>query len=237
MSIRSEVVPFSEVTLNPGSVNTSTDGTTATKFTFESPVYIEENVEYSFVVISQCNSYSVYASRMGETVLGSDRTVSRQPYAGVLFKSQNGSTWTADQNEDLKFTMRRAEFTTSSNGTLTLCNDTYESRTLATNPLRTTSGSNVVRVFHPNHGMHGTSNNVTISGISGTINGISASEFNTTHTSISNVGLDSYDITVSSNATSSGDGGGSAVSYSKQIIRFIKFTINECKTSRYNINI
>ena len=148
---------------------------------------------------------------MGETVIGSDRTVSRQPYAGVLFKSQNGSTWTADQNEDLKFTMRRAEFTTSSNGTLTLCNDTYESRTLATNPLRTTSGSNVVRVFHPNHGMHGTSNNVTISGIGSSVNGIGASEFNTTHTSISNVGLDSYDITVSSNASSSGDGGGTAV--------------------------
>ena len=80
--------------------------------------------------------------------------------------------------------MRRAEFTTSSNGTLTLCNDTYESRTLATNPLRTTSGSNVVRVFHPNHGMHGTSNNVTISGIGSSVNGIGASEFNTTHTSI-----------------------------------------------------
>ena len=206
-----EVLPFSEVTLNPGSVSTSTDGSTATKFTFESPVYLEENVEYCFVVISQCNTYSVYASRMGETVIGSDRTVSRQPYAGVLFKSQNGSTWTADQNEDLKFTMRRAEFTTSSNGTLTLCNDTYESRTLATNPLRTTSGSNVVRVFHPNHGMHGTSNNVTISGIGSSVNGIGASEFNTTHTSISNVGLDSYDITVSSNATSSGDGGGTAV--------------------------
>ena len=206
-----EVLPFSEVTLNPGSVSTSTDGSTATKFTFESPVYLEENVEYCFVVISQCNTYSVYASRMGETVIGSDRTVSRQPYAGVLFKSQNGSTWTADQNEDLKFTMRRAEFTTSSNGTLTLCNDTYESRTLATNPLRTTSGSNVVRVFHPNHGMHGTSNNVTISGIGSSVNGIGASEFNTTHTSISNVGLDSYDITVSSNASSSGDGGGTAV--------------------------
>ena len=206
-----EIIPFSEVTLNPGSVNTSTDGTTATKFTFNSPVFLEENVEYCFVVISQCNTYSVYASRMGETVLGSDRTVSQQPYAGVLFKSQNGSTWTADQNEDLKFTMRRAEFTTSANGTLTLCNDTFESRTLKTNPLRTTSGSNVVRVFHPNHGMHGTSNNVTISGVGSSVNGIGASEFNTTHTSISNVGLDSYDITVSSNASSSGDGGGTAV--------------------------
>ena len=47
---------------------------------------------------------------MGETVLGSNRTISQQPYAGVLFKSQNGSTWTADQNEDIKFKIKRAEF-------------------------------------------------------------------------------------------------------------------------------
>ena len=41
---------------------------------------------------------------MGESqIMGSDRTISEQPYAGVLFKSQNGSTWTADQNEDIKF--------------------------------------------------------------------------------------------------------------------------------------
>ena len=41
------------------------------------------------------------------------RTISEQPYAGVLFKSQNASTWTADQYEDLKFTIYRANFTSS----------------------------------------------------------------------------------------------------------------------------
>ena len=49
------------------SVNTSTDGTTATTFTFDSPVYLEENKEYVFVIMSMCNSYQVYGSRMGET--------------------------------------------------------------------------------------------------------------------------------------------------------------------------
>ena len=38
-------------TLNPSSVNVSTDGTTATTFTFDSPVYLEENKEYCFVVM------------------------------------------------------------------------------------------------------------------------------------------------------------------------------------------
>ena len=40
---------------------------------------------------------------MGELDISGDRTISEQPYAGVLFKSQNATTWTADQYEDMKF--------------------------------------------------------------------------------------------------------------------------------------
>ena len=205
------IVPFSEVTLNPGSINTTTDASTATNFAFSSPVYLEENKEYCFVVLSNSNNYLVYVSRLGETVIGSDRTISQQPYAGTLFKSQNGSTWTAEQNEDIKFTLKRAEFENVT-GEVTLTNDTLPSRTLKTNPLRTTNSSGVIRVFHPNHGMHGTSNNVTISGVaSGTYNGISHSDINGTYTSISNITLDSYDITTSGTANATGDVGGATV--------------------------
>ena len=52
----------------------------------------------------------MWISRVGQTNKGTDRTISQQPYAGVLFKSQNGSTWTAEQNEDAKFKIKRAEF-------------------------------------------------------------------------------------------------------------------------------
>ena len=206
------IVPFSTKTLNPTSVNVSSDGTTATTFTFDSPVYLEENKEYCFVVMAMCNTYQVYGSRMGETTLDGTRTVSRQPYAGVLFKSQNGSTYTADQNEDLKFTVKKAVFTTGSTSTVTLANDSVNTRTLGTNPIRTTSGSQTFRVFHKNHGMHATTNNVTISGASA-CNGIPAATINATHTSISNVTLDSYDITTtdSTTATSTGDAGGASV--------------------------
>ena len=62
----------------------------------------------------------------------------------------------------MKFKLRRAEFSNVT-GTVTLTNDTLApTRTLKNNPLRTTNSSKVIRVFHPNHGMHGTSNNVTI---------------------------------------------------------------------------
>ena len=208
-----KILPFSEVTLNPSAVNTSTDGTTATKFTFASPVYIQSNVEYCFVVMANSQDYNAYVARIGETSLDTNRTISAQPYAGVLFKSQNGMTWSAEQNEDMKFTLRRAEFSNVT-GEVTLTNDSLGTRTLKQNALRTTNGSKVIRVFHPNHGMHGTSNNVTIAGVpSGTYNGIAHSDINGTYTSISNVTLDSYDITSgsSSNATATGDIGGAAV--------------------------
>ena len=217
----SVILPFSEKTINPSSVNTSTDGTAATTFTFDSPVYIQENTEYCFVLLANSNNYNAYVARMGETVLGSDRTISQQPYAGVLFKSQNGSTWTADQNEDIKFKVKRAEFSNVT-GTGTLVNESLPARTLKNNPIRTLSdSSSIIRVSHPNHGMHGTSNNVTISGVpAGTFNGISADQINGTYTQISNVTLDSYDLNPTHNTsysgsvatpTASGDLGGTAV--------------------------
>ncbi len=208
-----KILPFSEVTLNPSSVNTSTDGTTATKFTFASPVYIQSNVEYCFVVMANSQDYNAYVARIGETSLDTNRTISAQPYAGVLFKSQNGMTWSAEQNEDMKFKLRRAEFSNVT-GEVTLTNDSLGTRTLKTNALRTTNGSKVIRVFHPNHGMHGTSNNVTMSGgPSGDHNSIANDKINGTYTAISNVTLDSYDITStsSSNATATGEFDGVAV--------------------------
>ena len=216
-----KILPFAEKTLNPDEVNISSDSTTVTTFTFDSPVYVQENTEYAFVLMANSTDYNVYVARLGETALDSDRTISQQPYAGVFFKSQNGVTWTADQNEDIKFKIKRAEFENVT-GTVTLTNDTLSSRTLATNPIRTSSDSTgVLTISHPNHGMHGTNNNVTIAGVpSGTYNGITADQINGTYTAIGNITLDSYTVDPANNtdysdsianATDAGDIGGSAV--------------------------
>ena len=207
-----DVLPFAQKYLNPGSVNTSTDASTATTFTFPSPVYLQEGIEYCLVLKTDSTDYAVYTARLGETVIGSDRTVSKQPATGVLFKSANDSTWTPEQMEDLKFNMKKAVFDTTTSGTVTLANKDLPNRTLKANPLRTFNGTGIIRVFHKNHGMHSTSDNVTISGVAaGTYNGIAHSAINGTYTSISNITLDSYDITTAGTATSSGDVGGSSV--------------------------
>ena len=202
----STILPFSEKTINPSSVSTSTDASVATTFTFDSPVFIQENTEYCFVLLANSNNYTAYVGRLGEKVLGSDRTISQQPYAGVMFKSQNGSTWTAEQNEDIKFKIKRAEFSQVT-GTATLVNEALPTKTLKNNPLRTLSDSSaILRVSHPNHGMHGTNNNVTIAGVptGGSLNGLSADQINGTYTQISNVTLDSYDINPTHNTSYSG---------------------------------
>ena len=207
-----QVLPFSIKYLNPSSVNTSTDGTSATKFTFDSPVYLKEKTEYCLILYSDSTDYTAYIARMGGTTLDGNRTVSKQPAGGVLFKSANYSTWTAEQNEDLKFKLNRADFSTTSSGTLTLANATLPSKTLDSNPIRTFNGSTTIRIFHKNHGLHSTSDNVTIAGVAaGTYNGITHDNINGTYTSIKNITLDSYDVVAGSAATATGDVGGATV--------------------------
>jgi hypothetical protein len=159
------ILPFSIVTKRSEEVNLSAnfvtmpDGTqkrsydTATSFVFESPVYVQDNTEYCFVLQSDSNNYNVWISYMGDQIPGSGRTISVQPYAGVMFLSQNASTWTADNNADIKFTINRAVFNTSVIGDIEFVNDVVPYDTLDTDPFQTTSGSTTVRVWHYDHGM------------------------------------------------------------------------------------
>jgi hypothetical protein len=158
---------------------------------------------------------------MGDTTLDGTRLISQQPYLGSMFKSQNSSTWTAEQNEDVKFTINRAKFTTNTIGNVHLVNDVVPVEDLAKNPIVTTASSGVITVLHRNHGMHSTDNNVTIAGLpSGTFNGISSANINGTYTTIGNIKLDSYTVTAqnSDTATATGDIGGTAVTATRNIM-------------------
>ena len=220
------VLPFSRVTLKPESINLSEttvllDGVdvpsynTPTTFTFPSPVYVQENTEYAIVLASDSNNYKVWISQVGDQMPGTARTISEQPYLGSLFKSQNASTWTADQTQDLKFTIYRCQFQTGVNSNVEYENDALSQVTLGLNPFETRVGVAKVRVWQQNHGIPSGSF-VTISGVSADVNGIAFAGFNTTHT-ISDVDLDSYCITLGTNATASGYSGGSSVRATRHI--------------------
>ena len=112
---------FSQVVLNPDNINVSSDASVATRVTFPSPIHLEPNTEYAIVLLAPTtNNYEAWIAQMGERTVNSQSLpdaesviVSKQYVGGSLFKSQNGTIWTASQFEDLKFTLYKAQFSTT----------------------------------------------------------------------------------------------------------------------------
>lgn len=200
------IVPFSEKSLVPSLVNTSIDGSVATSFVFDSPVYLQDGQEYAIVLLANSDSYNVYVSTLGDADILTGEKISQQPYAGSLFKSQNASTWTASQEQDLKFNIHRCVFNTGVTGQFVANNETLSAVNMVSDPFYTTNSSNVVKVYHKDHGLK-TSETVTISGVVGTKNNIPAAELNDTH-AVTVLDIDNYTITVTTNANATGWIGG-----------------------------
>ena len=115
------IYPYSTVTLTPDKVKTTTspdldDATKYTEFVFDSPLFLQPG-EHCFVLLSNSNKYETYSAEIGKLDTVSGRQISEQPYQGSLFLSQNGSTWTAEQNSDLMFRLFRYTFSTASTQT------------------------------------------------------------------------------------------------------------------------
>ena len=170
------IVPFSKVIKKATDVVTSTDASTPTTFTFESPVYIGHQQEHAIVVTSDSNQYKVFISLLGEDAIDAAHAgekISEQPYIGVLFKSQNASTWTPSQFEDLMFKIYRADFTlptTLNQSKLILNNATLEENNggfinALPNAIATTDDQTYIDVFHSNHGMQSSLNYVVMDGV------------------------------------------------------------------------
>lgn len=90
-----------------------TDTSKYTRFVFPDPIYLPPG-EHAILLDSNSVNYEVFVAKLNELIIGTDRRVSKQPYSGSLFKSQNGSTWTPIQEEDLMFRLIRAKFKNSS---------------------------------------------------------------------------------------------------------------------------
>ena len=127
------VEDYARVTLDPSQVNTSTDGSVATRVTFPSPIYLQPDTEYALVILSpSSNNYETWIARMGERTVNTTTLpdsesviVTKQYIGGSLFKSQNGTIWTPNQFEDLKFKLYKANFT-SNTGTVYFYNPTLD---------------------------------------------------------------------------------------------------------------
>lgn len=113
-------LPLASCMLYPEDVVTSSNGTANTRFTFPDPIYLMNATEYCFVVISDSLKYNMFVSTLGEVDFVSGEYISSQPYLGSMFTSQNNTTWTAEQNRDVKFQINKCVFDTNDVGTVQL---------------------------------------------------------------------------------------------------------------------
>ena len=107
-----EILPFASIVVNPENVVTSTtfDSTKYTRFKFKDVVHLPPG-QYAFVIQTNSTKYVLYSAILGQFQLDdTTKRVIEQPYIGSLFKSQNASTWTPEQNEDLTFRINVADF-------------------------------------------------------------------------------------------------------------------------------
>ena len=131
-------------------IKTSSTGDVATNVKFPEPIFLEPGREYAIVLISEnSDAYEVWTAVMGEKTVNTttlpdvDAVVYTQQFAlGSLFKSQNGSIWTTDQFQDLKFKLYKAEFTETT-GTAYFYNPTLDisngyNQNLPPNPISAT---------------------------------------------------------------------------------------------------
>ena len=208
------IIPGSTKFVYPSEITVSDDASAATTFEFDEPIYLAPYKEYAVVMLANTTEYLVYISRVGDFVLGTtDKKVTRQPFLGSLFKSQNARTWTPSQWEDLTFKMYGAQFTATT-GTAILNNVDVPSQLLITDPFTVDSADATIVVNQPAHGFT-VGDDVTIAGAT-TFGGISAGSINGTRT-ITAVDATGYTFEADSASTSADVGGGTAVLSDKNI--------------------
>lgn len=155
-----EILAVAEKMRNEVTLNSVTP--TSTNFILRDPItnqpvllFLEPGVEYSIVVRSEDSSWRCWIATMGEQrrdTAGIGNTITEQPSIGSFFKSQNASTWTAEQYSDLTFRINKAQFVTDQTSDILFVNKPLSRTVLEVNSLFASEGSSIVRVDQTNHG-------------------------------------------------------------------------------------
>ena len=158
---------YAKVSLSPAYVKVSDDASASTMFVFDRPIQLEADSDYCFVILSNSNSYNMYTSELGQKSIETGAVIFEQPFIGTLFKSENNKTWTAEQTQDVKFTLYKAVFDQTER-TLT-ANVTNQSMTIYGSYFSAVSGSSIIQIT--NKSKHGllTGDRIAISGVPSTV--------------------------------------------------------------------
>lgn len=146
-------IVYGETMVSGDTIETSNDASIPTKISLPFPVFIEGGKEYAIVVGAFTPDSRIYCSLLGKNDLTvPELLINSQPNIGSLFKSQNNSTWTASQYEDMKIIIHRAHF--KHDYLLAVLENKISTETItAFNPFETAANSKKIRVFARNHGL------------------------------------------------------------------------------------
>ncbi len=198
--------------------------TIPTTFTFDHPIYLQNDTEYAFAVESDSSDYEIWASKLGENEIITNSAVSSQPLLGSLYKSQNSENWSEDIFEDIKFTIHRAEFDISRTALVKLTNNQLGYEKLQNNPIETYSLSDststsklfknsnkIIKINHNNNGFEdGGVSYVAFKKINN-ISGLESNEINSQLFKIIDSGIQYYTIELPKEVSSTEITGGDNV--------------------------
>ena len=121
-------VPGSEVHLKSSDVLLSDDASVATKVVFQQPVYLQNNVEYAFVIhtVGINPNYYMWVSVLGEKDTIFKRPINSRALTGSLYTTNNNLDWDIVPQVDLKVNFYRAFFDTSVTGTAYMGSEAFE---------------------------------------------------------------------------------------------------------------
>ena len=81
---------------------------TATKFTFDTPVFLKPGL-YALCTLTSSPDYTMWIAEKGSTTIKNE-FVGVNPYIGTLYKSQNAMEYVPSLNEDMMFRLNRCVF-------------------------------------------------------------------------------------------------------------------------------
>ncbi len=204
-------IPMGETVLQSERVNVSERNPgKPTEFIFPEPIYLQEGESYCFVLkpAVASASYNVWVAETGRFDINTGEIITGKESLGSMFKSQNASTWTPNQNEDIMFELFKAKFDINASGKCVLVNDEIAPEKLKQNPIETVKSTGRIRVFQKDHGLTVGSKYFLSGFVDGTsYNGILGSDLNGEH-DITDIEIDSFTFVCGGVASESGLTGG-----------------------------
>ena len=132
----------------------SDNSSRAFRVEFDSPVFVEANNRYCFVVGGASPNTRLWFARLGEEVVNMPGKIVEVPATTeVSFRSLNGTTWNAEQFEQIKYKLYRAKFQPGAMNLVFENDHGKDGWNLPENPFQTQVGQTRVRVYHKNHGL------------------------------------------------------------------------------------